>query len=638
MKNTENKGVKTIEETISVSGRKIGTVKIDKEKIIRISEENLNTALHGDFVEVRMLNSKGELEGAVEKILSRGKIGHAGIFAKTAKGFFVVPSDPRMYASIKIKDGKTAGAKEGEKVFAEITDWTDPKKEPEGVVVRVLGKPFDNETEMQSIALERGFEGDFPEAIENAAKKLYESYVSSAEIPRRRDMRKETTFTIDPYDAKDFDDAISVKKTGENYEIGIHIADVSHFVHPDTPLDAEAIKRSTSVYLVDRTIPMLPEVLSNDLCSLKEGVDRLTMSAIFIMTKDGRVINEWFGKTIIHSNKRFTYEEAQEVLDGKIKSLFETELALLNSIAKKLTKKRFDEGAISLEQDEVKFVLDARGVPVRIIRKSRIDTNKLVEEFMLLANRHVAACLAKKMKTKGTSLYRIHDSPDRERIADLHYFLNQLGFSLPMKDGLIPQKALNDLVQTLTDHPSRDTVQTAIVRAMAKAIYSTKNIGHYGLGFKEYTHFTSPIRRYPDVVVHRLVMKALAGASVPKEEWREYELIARTSSERERQATDAERASIKYKQVEYMSTRVGQEFDGVISGVTEWGIYVEDKETKCEGMIPLRNLKGDFYVFNPKKLALEGRKKGKKFRLGDALRVRVVKADLERKIIDYELA
>lgn len=679
---TDRTSLNTVDGILMLTARGNGFVRPlntkAKDADIMIEPENLNTGLNGDTVRATITSNKNRA-GIVTQVLVRSRAGFAGILVEKGGVFVVEPSDPKMYTSITIKDIAEHKKSVGQKVFATITHWTDSKKQPEGLIEQVLGKPGENETEMQSIALERGFVSGFPNEIELEAKALKDREKNNMEYEAtiRRDMRNTTTFTIDPFDAKDFDDALSVQYNSDGtYEIGVHIADVSHYVRPGSALDREAFKRATSVYLVDRTIPMLPEILSNDLCSLKQGVDRLTMSAIFTMNTNGEVLSEWYGKTIIHSNKRFTYEEAQEILDNAKENLterdfssedirpsishkktnlhgepqeeffartadnnsFYPELKLLNDIAKKLTASRFNDGAVSLEQDEVKFKLDAKGVPISVYRKVRQDTNKLIEEFMLLANRKVTEHVGHdKFKGERIFLYRIHDKPEADRLNDLAQFLHSLGHDIKVNNGHIPTKDINTLLKKLEGRPERNTVATAIIRAQAKAIYSTENIGHHGLAFDHYTHFTSPIRRYPDVIVHRLIHDYLAGKSVPKKDWPQYIEIARFTSEREKSATDAERASIKYKQVEYMSYRIGETFNGIITGVTEWGIYVEETETKCEGMIQLRSLGDDYYVFDEKRRIIVGQKTKNTFRIGDSMKIRVKNADIKRKIIDYEL-
>lgn len=630
-----------IEGIITISHKGFGSVRVKgQDDPIEIDHSFLNTACHGDTVKI-LLHPKrsGEAQtGEVYQILRRSKKGYSGVLEKENDTYFLVPSDVRMYADIIIPENKLAGAKIGQKIFVTITDWTDHKKAPIGSVEKVLGMPMEHNAEMEAIALEKGFSADFPTSVKEEAIQIANEGIKEKDLKDRRDMRSVTTFTIDPIDAKDFDDAISFQKIlNGNYEVGIHIADVSHYVKLKTPLDNEAQSRGTSVYLVDRTIPMLPEELSNGLCSLNEGVDRLTFSAIFELDMNGKIYHEWFGETVIHSDKRFTYENAQKILDDK-KGTFYYELSTLNSIAKKLLKKRFDEGAILLEQDEVKFKLDVNGVPLSVYTKARGDTNKLVEEFMLLANRRVAEYMSnKKGEKQGIFLYRIHDLPNKEKMGDLAMFLKRLGYHLKLKDGIIPSEEINALIGKLEHNPLRDTVHTAIIRTMAKAIYSTKNIGHYGLGFKFYTHFTSPIRRYPDVIVHRLLKDFLGKKIIPKEKWFEYEHMSEEASSQEKEAAEAERASIKYKQVEYMSGRIGQTFGGIITGVTEWGLYVEESETKCEGMIRMRDLKNDYYVFDKRFMSIKGQKTHKKYTLGDKVKFKVVKADMNRKTIDYEL-
>ena len=632
---------KYIEGTITISHKGFGSVRVkNQDEPIEIDHSFLHTACHGDTVKI-LLHPKraGKVQnGEVSEILRRSKKGYSGVLEKENDTYFLIPSDLRMYADIIIPENQLDGAKIGQKIFVVITDWKDAKKAPIGKVEKVLGMPMEHNAEMEAIALEKGFNSSFPYDVTEEAKKIATRGITEVDLKNRRDFRSTTTFTIDPIDAKDFDDAISFKKLlNGNYEVGIHIADVSHYVRLKTALDNEAQSRGTSVYLVDRTIPMLPEELSNGLCSLNPNVDRLTFSAVFEIDMNGKIYKEWFGETIIHSDKRFTYENAQKILNDK-RGTFYQELSTLNTIAKKLLKKRFDEGAIMLEQDEVKFRLDESGVPLSVYTKTRGDTNKLVEEFMLLANRRVAEYMSTKKKgLTGIFLYRIHDLPNKEKMQDLATFLKRLGYHMKLKNGIIPSEEINILIGKLEHNPLRDTVHTAIIRTMAKAIYSTKNIGHYGLGFKFYTHFTSPIRRYPDVIVHRLLKDFLFDKAIPKEKWYEYEQMSEEASSQEKEAAEAERASIKYKQVEYMSKRVGKNYEGIITGVTEWGLYIEENETKCEGMVRMRDLKSDYYVFDKRFMSIKGQKTHKKYTLGDKVKLKVRGADMNKKTIDYEL-
>ena len=628
---------------ISVSAKGTGYVKVlDQKDDIEIDFKHLNTALHGDLVEIVLhKKGKGRITGEVVKIISRAKTRFAGILEAENRMFFLKPDDTKMYTDILIPEKFLNNAKAGQKVFVEIVSWSNPHKAPEGKVVKILGRPGDNDTEMYAIAIEKGFDAELPSKVEEEAKKIKENGIKESDYVGRRNFRKILTFTIDPSDAKDFDDAISFREVANGeYEIGIHIADVSHYVKIGSGLDTEARERGTSVYLVDRTIPMLPEILSNDLCSLVPNKDRLTMSAVFTIDKNAKIKSEWFGRTIIHSQKRFTYEEAEESIK-KPQAPLHKELSILNNLAKKLTKERFAKGAISLDQEEVKFVLDEKGTPIKVIKKERGDSNRLIEEFMLLANKKVAEVLSPKtirgIKDESVSIYRVHDLPSKEKMADLAFFLRSLGHKVSLQNGIIPTHEINKLLESLAGKNEEDTIQRAVIRAMAKAIYSTKNIGHYGLAFEYYTHFTSPIRRYPDIMIHRLLNDYLTKEKIGKDKLYEYESIARISSEQEKRASDAERASVKYKQVEYMSKRLGKSFEGVISGITEWGMYVEEIETKCEGLVRVRDMNDDFYVFNEKKLELVGQKKKKKYLFGGRVKIKVKEVDLERKTIDYIL-
>lgn len=634
---------KTLTGPIIVSGRGTGYFRAEGfEEDIEIQEHNLRTALHGDEVEIAVLPKReGERQqGEVINILKRAKMKFVGTLDKTGDFFFLKPDDRRMYRDIFIHASNAKGAKNGDKVYAEITGWRDPKKAPEGKVLQILGKKGVHEVEMQAIVLERGFDTGFPREVEEEAKQWKRDYAKlfGEEIPIRKDFRGTTTFTIDPVDAKDFDDALSIKRlTDGKLEIGIHIADVSFFVREKTALDKEARHRGFSVYLVDRTIPMLPEVLSNDLCSLNPNEDKLTFSAVFTMDESGKIYERWFGKTIIHSDKRFTYEEAQEILDKK-SGLYYEELNTLNKIAKIMAKEKFEKGAIEFETEEVRFELDKDGVPIRVYKKERKDTHKLIEEYMLLANKEVAQYMFAngKEKNAGAFIYRIHDVPDREKIAELSIFLKALGYNLKVgKDGTVSARDLNNLLEQVDGREEESLIKTAAIRSMAKAIYSTKNIGHFGLAFEFYTHFTSPIRRYPDLIVHRLIHRFLTKGKVAKDELVFYETIARDSTDREISAAEAERASIKYKQVEYMMKHIGEEFDAVISGVSEWGIYVEEVNTKAEGMVRMRNMTDDFYELDEKNFAIVGSRNKKKFTLGDKVRVKLTDADLDKRTLDF---
>lgn len=640
MQQSKKQNNKEIIGNIRITQKGVGYLKGDTKEGVEIPAGFLGLALHGDTVRVVINGGRkgGPETGEVVEVVKRAKRGFAGKIIKESGEYFLEASDARMPFNILIPEKDRNGAEDGDKVFVSIDKWTSRKKLPIGKVEKVLGRHGEHNAEMEGIILEKGFFSSFPPQVESEAKKIKEKGFAD-EIPKRRDMRGTETFTIDPADAKDFDDALSFKKLGDGkYEIGVHIADASFFVRPGTELDKEALERATSVYLVDRTIPMLPEILSNDLCSLNPNEDKLAFSAIFELDEKGNVLKEWFGRTIINSDKRFSYEEAQEVLD-KGEGIFFEELDIMNKMAKELTKERIKAGALLMEQDEVKFKLDENGVPIDVYTKTRGDTNKMIEEFMLLANRRVATFGAfDKNKKDRLFIYRIHEDPDKDKIKDVVAFLKLLGYDVPIQKGYVDPRDFNKLFAELEGKPEKETVQSSVIRSMQKAIYSTKNTtGHYGLAFKYYTHFTSPIRRYPDIIAHRMLDIYLSGGAIAKDKRSMYEDMAIHSSEREKDAQEAERSSIKYKQVEYMSTRIGQKFSGIVTGITDWGIYVAEEKSRAEGMIKLRDLTNDYYTYDEKKRMVSGKKTKHMIRIGDKLNIKVKKADKEEGVIDYEL-
>lgn len=615
---------------------------------VSIEPAFLATALSGDRVRIKLqASSSDELQGEVVEVLERARHQFVGRLEQDrgqGSSCFLVPDDRRVYKDIFIPReslGKHARkACDGLKAVVEITRWRSPHDNPEGRIIEVLGKPGDHEVEIASILISQDIDYSFPKSVLKEAKALHKHYnlLLSKEARTRRDMRDAITFTIDPGDAKDFDDALSVRKIfNDVYEIGIHIADVSFFVPPGSEIDKEAAKRANSVYLVDRTIPMLPEELSADICSLKPQEDRLAYSVVLTVHEDGTITDRWMGHSVIHSNKRFTYEEAQKVLDTG-KGPFFQELTWLNQIGQKIRDERFKEGSIAFETDEVKVTLDKKKQPIKIEVKERIETQMLIEEYMLLANREVATYLGKQSERRGGgSLYRVHALPSAEKILELETFVSAMGYDLVNKNGEVKARDINNLLRQIEGKPEEELIQTAVLRSMAKAIYSTKNIGHFGIGFGLYTHFTSPIRRYADLLVHRALDKYLAGKKLTKQEFATFGRMAEHISRAERDAERAERESIKFKQAQYMAGHVGKTFNGTISGVVEWGIYVEENLTKTEGLVPMRELTGDYYRLDEKNFQITGEATGKTYRLGDKVKIKVVDADPERRQITYKL-
>lgn len=633
-----------------IRGKGIGYVTVPgQDEDVVIPTEALSFALDGDIVEIELkpkVTGKRQ-EAMVVHVVTPKHTEFIGTVQKKVGGYRLLPDNKRIHIRPILPDA--TDTHDGMKVVIHIDAWKNPLTDPIGTIVEVLGRAGDHETEMQAIIRGGGFSENFSEHVAKAGQELYarkEQIFADAvaatlgENPKRRDMRDRTTCTIDPVDAKDFDDAISffVLPNG-NYEIGIHIADVSHYVIEEDIIDTEAQERGTSIYLVDRVIPMLPEVLSNDLCSLRPNEDRLSFSAVFEMDAQGNTHGEWFGQTIIHSNKRFSYEEAQEVLD-KGEGTMHTELRILMDIGRILRKQRFQDGAIAFDQPEVKFELDPNGKPIRVYTKVRTETMLMIEDYMLLANKRVAEFVYAHTKKSGRDaafVYRVHDVPNPEKIESLGIFLRALGHEFNAKKGVIQAKDINALLKSIEGTPEENLIKTATIRSMAKAVYTTKNIGHFGLAFKYYTHFTSPIRRYPDLMSHRLLRKHLDGSMIQGRELAKYEKLSIQSSEREMTAVSAERDSIKYKQVEYMLDKVGQEFDGIITGVTDWGMYVEDKVSRCEGMIRLSSIKGDFFTHEATKYRIKGNRTGVTYTLGGEIRIKLTRADMEERVLDYEL-
>ena len=610
------------------------------ENDVYVSQRNSLNALDGDRVEfvITRRSHAGSLEGEITRIVERSRKQYVGTADVSDHAIFVKMDPRRMPMDVYLSKRDNPNVQHGDKVVIRITDWALGSKSPAGELVEVLGRAGENNTEMHAILAEYGLPYHFEQKVEDAAQAI-PSTITKADYAARRDFRKITTFTIDPADAKDFDDALSIRKIEDGvWEVGVHIADVTHYVQPRSVIDTEAEERGTSVYLVDRTIPMLPEKLSNELCSLRPDEESLCFSAVFTLNEEAEVLDKWFGRTVILSDRRFTYEEAQEIIETG-KGDFQEEVLQLDKLAKILRENRFKAGAINFDRYEVKFEIDEKGKPVSVYFKESKDANKLIEEFMLLANRTVAEKIGRVPKGKKAKVlpYRIHDLPDPEKLDNLAQFIARFGYKLRTSGTKTDiSKSINHLLDDIQGKKEENLIETVSIRAMQKARYSVHNVGHYGLAFDYYTHFTSPIRRYPDMMVHRLLTKYLdqGGRTVSEQK---YEALCEHSSSMEQIASNAERASIKYKQVEFMTERLGQTFDGVISGVTEWGLYVELNENKCEGMIPIRDLDDDYYEFDEKNYCLRGRRKNKIYSLGDAITIKVARANLEKKQLDFAL-
>ena len=628
----------TVTGIMEINSKGYGKVVSEElEDPVMVSAANMNHAMDGDKVRVRLYarRKRSDPEAEVIEVLERAKTTFVGTVEISQFSAFLIPNKKTPFDLFIPKD-KLMGARHGQKAIARIMDWPERARNPFAEIIDVLGDAGNNNTEMHAILAEFGLPYSYPEAVNQAAEKIpFE--IPAEEIIKRRDFRKIPTFTIDPADAKDFDDALSIQKLENGFwEVGVHIADVTWYVKPESLLEEEAYNRATSVYLVDRVVPMLPEKLSNGVCSLRPHEEKLCFSAVFQLDDNAMIHQEWFGRTIIYSDRRFAYEEAQQVIEtgeGDLKD----EILTLDRLAKKLREIRFESGSIGFDRVEVKFEIDKDGKPLSVFFKESKDSNKLIEEFMLLANKRVAEFVGKpgEKKRERTFVYRIHDKPDPDKLDSFNHFIKRFGYGIMTNNPRTVMESMNKLMDNVAGKKEQNVIETLAIRTMAKAEYSTRNIGHYGLGFEFYTHFTSPIRRYPDMMVHRLLARYLEdGRSVQAHQ---YEEMCKHSSDMENKAANAERASIKYKQVEFMAGKIGQQFKGVISGVKEWGIYVELDENKCEGMVPMFELTDDFYEFDEKNYCIIGRRTHKKYQLGDPIDIEIARANLERKQLDFRI-